>query len=284
MLYHGPYNSTKCFYVAQVTIFVGATQSYAANDSNVRVYNDDKIAALFRNPHGSASRDFKTMPDIEQLRYLLMYQSCYCDDLLGNEEAMEEIRHADLVIGEILYFCSALVADKFDLPHVIIAATSLSTPTGIVFGLPSPLSYVPQWGASLTQEFTFVDRVQNVLQWMLLYVFYIHEICPMYNELKVKYGITPSKDIHQTLGRLDLVLGQMDFTLGHPRPLLPSKYPSFKINCMLSQIFQDCKMMFLTLFVAWCLWSISKFTYSFIYLFFYLLISITQMINKKRKT
>ena len=220
--------------LVQVKIFVGATQSYAANGSNVRLYNDDKIAALFRNPPGPGFRDFKTMPDIEQLRYLLMYQSCYCDDLLGNTEAMEEIKLADLVVGEILYLCSALVADKFDLPHVVISATSLSTPTGIAFGLPSPPSYVPQWGASLTHELRFLNRAQNVLQWMLLYVFYIYDVCPIYNELKVKHGITPSKNIHETLGRLDLVLGQMDFVLGHPRPLLPSKCLSFKINCMLS--------------------------------------------------
>ena len=206
-------------------IFVGATQSYAANDSNARVYNDDKIAALFRNPPEVVSRYMMTMPDIEQLRELLMYQSCYCDDLLSNAGFMEEIKHADLVVGEILYLCSALVADKFDLPHVIISATSLSTPTGLAFGLPSPPSYVPQWGASLTQELRFVDRVKNAVQWMLLYVYHIYDLCPMFNELKVKHGITPNKNIYETLGRVDLVLGQMDFVLdGQPRPLLPSKY------------------------------------------------------------
>jgi len=207
----------------QVKIYVGATQSYAANDSIARVYNDDKIAALFRNPPEVVSSNIMAVPDIDQLRYLLMYQSCYCDDLLSNAEFMEEIRHADLVVGEILYLCSALVADKFDLPHVIISATSLSTPTGLGFGLPSPPSYVPQWGASLTKELTFVDRVKNVIQWLLLYVHYIYDLCPMFNELKVKHGITPSKNIYETLGRVDLVLGQMDFVLeGHPRPLLPN--------------------------------------------------------------
>ena len=235
-------------------IFVGATQSYAANDSKVRVYNDDKIAALFRNAPETASREVKILPDIEQLRILLMYQSCYCDDLLSNAKFMEEIRHADLVVGEILYLCSTLIADKYDLPHVIISATSLSTPTGLAFGLPSPPSYVPQWNASLTQELRFVDRVKNVVQRIILYVHYIYDICPMFNELKVKHGITPSKNIYETLGRVDLVLGQMDFSLeGQPRPLLPSKYLTFKINSMLYQITQVCDMFLLALFMAWYL-------------------------------
>ena len=210
--------------LAQVKIFVGASQGYAANDSNVRVYKDDKLtAAMMRN--GRPSSDFfKTTSDREQLRFMFVYQTLYCDDLLGNTEAMEEIKHADLVVGEILYLCSTLVADKFDLPHVIISAATLSTPTGFAFGIPSPPSYVPQWGASLTHELKFLDRVQNLVKWMLWYALYIYDVCPMFNELKVKYGITPSKNIHETLGRVDLVLGQMDFVLEDPRPLLPSKY------------------------------------------------------------
>ena len=218
---------------AQVKIFVGATQSYAANDSNVRVYKDDKLADAMTRLGASrpSSNFFKTTSDLEQLRFLFMFQILYCDDLLGNSEVMEDIKHADLVVGEILYLCSALVGDKFDLPHVIISAATLSTPTGVAFGIPSPPSYVPQWGASLTHELKFVDRVKNVVQWMLWYGFFIYDLCPMFNGLKVKHGITPSKKIHETLGRVDLILDQMDFVLEYPRPLLPSKFLGYKCNC-----------------------------------------------------
>ena len=218
---------------AQVKIFVGATQSYAANDSNVRVYKDDKLADAMTRLGASrpSSNFFKTTSDLEQLRFLFMFQILYCDDLLGNSEVMEDIKHADLVVGEILYLCSALVGDKLDLPHVIISAATLSTPTGVAFGIPSPPSYVPQWGASLTHELKFVDRVKNVVQWMLWYGFFIYDLCPMFNGLKVKHGITPNKKIHETLGRVDLILGQMDFVLEDPRPLLPSKFLGYKCNC-----------------------------------------------------
>ena len=218
---------------AQVKIFVGATQSYAANDSNVRVYKDDKLADAMTRLGASrpSSNFFKTTSDLEQLRFLFMFQILYCDDLLGNSEVMEDIKHADLVVGEMLYSCSPLVADKFDLPHVIISSATLSTPTGVAFGIPSPPSYVPQWGASLTHELKFVDRVKNVVKWMLWYGFFIYDLCPMFNGLKVKHGITPNKKIHETLGRVDLILGQMDFVLEDPRPLLPSKFLGYKCNC-----------------------------------------------------
>ncbi|KAL9988799.1 hypothetical protein ACROYT_G003287 [Oculina patagonica] len=204
----------------QVKIFVGATQSYAANDPKVRVFKDDKAATILSNP--ITSRDLKASSLRQELRMLLMLQSLYCDDMLGNKELMEEIRHADLVVGELLYLCSSLVADQLSLPHVIISASSLSTPTAFAFGLPSPPSYVPQLGVPLTHELKFVDRVKNVLQWMSINAFYVFDLCPIFNELKTKHNIAPNKSIQETLGKVDMIISQMDFTLEPARPLFPN--------------------------------------------------------------
>ena len=215
-------------------IFVGASQSYAANDPNVRVYKDDKAATLLSNP--PRARDMKAPSVREELRELLMIQSLYCDAMLGNKEIMEEIRHADLVVGKLLYLCSSLVADKFSLPHVILSPTPLSTPTAIALSLPSPLSYVPQHGVPLTHELKFVDRVKNVFQWMSINAFYVFDLCPTFSELKKKHNITTNKSIQETLGRVDMIISQMDFTLEHARPLFPSKYLCSKMNCSFLQI------------------------------------------------
>ncbi|KAJ7334418.1 hypothetical protein OS493_014732 [Desmophyllum pertusum] len=146
-------------------------------------------------------------------------QSLYCDEMFSNAELMEETKHADLVVGELFYLCGSLVADKLSLPLVIITK-SLSSPTSIALGLPSPPSYVPQW--NVPDELNFANRVQNVLNRMLLYVFYLYDVCPMYAEIKAKHNITPNKTIQETLGRADLIIGQVDFMLAPPRPLLPN--------------------------------------------------------------
>ena len=213
--------------LAQVKIFVGASQSYAANDPNVRVFKDDKAATLLRKPPSSS--DKQTISLRQELRFLLMVQSLYCDDMLGNKELIEEVKHADLVVGELLYLCSCLVVDQLSLPHVVISAGTLSTPTAFAFGLPSPPSYVPSV-YPLTNELSFVDKVQNVFQWMSLYLFYINDLCPILNEVKTKHNITPNRNIQETLGRADLIIGQMPFMLEHPRPLFPSKYLNSKLN------------------------------------------------------
>ena len=208
---------------AQVKIFVGATQSYAANDSNVRVFKDDKFAAIYRERQASGDHSKKNTDIRDELRALLKVQSVYCDEMLNDAELIREISHADVVVGELLYLCSSLVADKLSLPHVILSASTLSTPTAVAFGLPSPPSYVPQVNVPLTNELKFVDRIKNVLQWILLYHFYIYDLCPSFNEIKTRHNITTDKPIQETLGRVDLIVGQTDFTLEHPRPLLPSK-------------------------------------------------------------
>ena len=208
---------------AQVKIFVGATQSYAANDSNVRVFKDDKFAAMYREIRASSGPSMKPLGVKDLLRILSKIQSVYCDEMLNDAELIREITHADAVVGELLYLCSSLVADKLSLPHIIISASTLSTPTAVALGLPSPPSYVPQWDTSLTHELKFVDRMKNVLQWMLIHYSYVYDFCPPFNEVKTRHNITPNKTIQETLGRVDMIIGQMDFTLEYSRPLLPSK-------------------------------------------------------------
>ena len=214
--------------LAQVKIFVGASQSYAANDPNVRVYKDDKAATFFSKRY--SAREMKEATLRQELSYLLMADFLYCDDVLGNKQLMEEIRHADLVVGELLYLCSSLVADKLSLPHVILSASTLSTPTAIALGLPSPPSYVPQYAVPLTHELKFVDRVKNVFQWMSINMYYVFELCPTFNELKKKHNITPSKSVQETLGRVDMIISQMDFMLEQARPLLPSKCLCYNLS------------------------------------------------------
>ena len=59
---------------------------------------------------------------------------------------------------------------------------------------------------------------------MLNYMSYVQDLCSLYGNIKAKHNITPDKSIDETLGRVDLIIGQMHFGLEHARPLYPSKY------------------------------------------------------------
>ena len=207
--------------LSQVTIFVGESQQYAESNPHVRFFNDKSFSGQMA---ASASADIREPSVREELFVLFTVQSFYCDDMLSDAKLMEETGHADLVVGELLYLCSALVADKLSLPHVLISAASFAASPGIALGLSAPPSYVPQFSNFLSNEWSIMDRARNVLRWFSLYLSYSQDLCPIYDKIKAKYNITPNKSIQETLGRADMVIGQMNFGLEYPRPLYPSEY------------------------------------------------------------
>lgn len=139
-----------------------------------------------------------TAQTLMQLLSLLLapFHAMYCDALLKNKESMERISNADLIIGDGLYLCSSLIADRFSLPHVVIVTQTLSIPTMRVFGLPMPPAYVPQFRSSFTDRQTFARRLKNLYDWLLVYWVVYFRMTPPFQKLKAKYEITPQKGLY----------------------------------------------------------------------------------------
>ena len=204
---------------------MGSSQSYASGIANVRFFNDSKaLAQKGAHPPPSAEERKTMIGTRTELAQLYNFQAWYCDEMLSNVQLMKEVGHADLIVGELIYLCSSLIADILSLPHVTLSASSLSTPTAFAFSLPFSPSYVPQWNVHLSDEWSIFDRVWNLLRWMSNYLAYAQDLCSVFGNVKLKHNITPEKSIQETLGRVDLIIGQMHFGLEHPRPLYPSEY------------------------------------------------------------
>ena len=85
-------------------------------------------------------------------------------------------------------------------------------------------------------QFSFLQRVQNTVSWISSPIVFNFLICPPYEEIRVKHNIAPNQSIRETLGRVDLIIGQVDFPIEVPRPLLPSEYLEYsKISPALMQ-------------------------------------------------
>ena len=197
---------------------MGKTAKYATNNPHVRFFNDSKTFSTI-----TSGKQNTPLSAREQFNLLFTTQSSYCDEMLSDVELMKETNDADLVVGELWYLCSALVADKLSVPQVLISAAPLSTPSSFAVGMPAPPAFIPQISNDDNRMSNIIDRVRNVLQWMSLYWYYLQDFCPLYGNIKAKYNITPNKSIHETLGRADLIIGQVPFGLEHPRPVHPSK-------------------------------------------------------------
>ena len=198
---------------------MGTTAKYVTNNPHVRLFNDSKTFSTI-----TSGKQNTPLSAREQFNLLFTTQSSYCDEMLSDVELMKETNDADLVVGELLYLCSALVADKLSVPQILISAGPLSTPSSFAVGVPAPLAYIPQISNNDNRISNIIDRGRNVLQWILLHWYYMQDFCPLYGNIKAKYNITPNKSIHETLGRADLIIGQVPFGLEHPRPVHPSKW------------------------------------------------------------
>ena len=203
-------------FLQQLNILVGDTEKSAIGQPNTRAFKlDAKLHSMIssHSPHQATSI-------AGEFKELLELQRQYCDSLLNNKGLMEGFRSADLIIGDSLYPCSSLIADIFSLPHVIIG--SLHAP--IACGVHNPPSYVPNPLLGHSGSLGFFHRIQNTILWLGSQAFFHFIICPFYEEIKVRHNIAPNKSIRETLGRVDLIIGQVDFPIEAPRPLLPSKY------------------------------------------------------------
>lgn len=190
-----------------MVIFVGDCEKYALKDSNIRTFK-------------CSEEVIKVNPTTIAGLTVVWYH--YCDAMLGHPDNMNEAKSADLIIGDAMYLCSFLVADKFSLPHVTVLMSPLSSALGLPYNFVDLPSYIPQLFSGLTDDMNFLQRAENSLRWLVGRTTFPSVLHSIYAGLKEKYNITPEKSLQQTLQKVDIVLVQSD-PLDYPRPHLPSK-------------------------------------------------------------
>ncbi|KAL9988927.1 hypothetical protein ACROYT_G003422 [Oculina patagonica] len=194
----------------EVVNFVGDSETYALKDPHVRT---------FKSPKEANKVDVKTVDG------LMAVWRLYCDALLSHQENMEKAKTADLIIGDAVYLCSFLIADKFSLPHVTVLMSPLSTATtGLPYNFAELSSYIPQYTSRLSDDMSFLQRAKNSFLWLVNSIITPSMIREVYAGLKEKHNITPKKSLHQTFQKVDIVLFQSD-PIDYPRPLLPNTKP-----------------------------------------------------------
>ena len=190
-----------------MVIFVGECETYALKDSNIRTFK--------------CSEEINKV-DPTTINGLTVVWHHYCDAILGHPNIMNEAKSADLIIGDAMYLCSFLIADKFSLPHVTVLMSPLSTALELPYNFASLPSYIPQMLSQLTDDMNFLQRAENSLRWLLGRLTLPNMLHGVYAGLKEKYNITPEKTLQETFQKVDMVLVQSN-PLDYPRPHLPSK-------------------------------------------------------------
>ena len=212
------------FFLLQVKIYMGLSSRSFCESPLTHFFNDTKSSSKLKT---TGSKHVSSTNPRTMLATLYDMQSSYCDEMLADSQLMEEVSHVDLVVGEFIYLCSALVADQFSLPHVLLSPGPMSLPMEFAVNLPSSPSYSRQFGNSVPNtQWSLFDRATNLLYWAFAYFSYSHDLCASFGHVKAKHNIKPKKSIQETLSKVDMVISQVPFGFGleDPRSVYPSKY------------------------------------------------------------
>ncbi|XP_057646028.1 UDP-glucuronosyltransferase 3A1-like [Chionomys nivalis] len=144
-----------------------------------------------------------------------------CSHFLGREDIMDSLRkeNFDLLFFDYLDLCSYLIAEKLEKKFVTFLPMQFSY---MNFGLPSPLSYVPVCGSSLTDQMDFWGRVKNFL---MFFNFSLkqREIFSQYDASIQEHFAEDSRPVlSDLLLKAELSFVNSDFALEFARPLFPN--------------------------------------------------------------
>lgn len=156
---------------------------------------------------------------------LVEFQNALCEGVLNSTEMLKEVKNFDLLVYDSpAGMCGVLVSELLNIPRVQIQYHP-NSPFGFDNMIPMPVSYVPGLFSGLSDEMTFMERIINLLSYLLIKTFWIDLVySSAMNDHKIKYKIKPGKSYQDSIGDAELVLIEADFALEYPQPLLPGIY------------------------------------------------------------
>uniref|UniRef100_A0A3P9MPT0 UDP-glucuronosyltransferase n=1 Tax=Oryzias latipes TaxID=8090 RepID=A0A3P9MPT0_ORYLA len=126
----------------------------------------------------------------------------------------------DLVLSDPCWGGGAILAKYMKLPLVYYVRWQLGEDAH--FGMaPSPLSYIPVTGSGFTDKMTFLERVKNMILFLVTYM--QNDLIGrwVYQPTCDKY-LGPDHDFNQIKTDADIWLMRSDFVFDYPRPTMPN--------------------------------------------------------------
>ncbi|XP_066286542.1 UDP-glucuronosyltransferase 2C1-like [Branchiostoma lanceolatum] len=149
----------------------------------------------------------------------------HCSLLLGDSNLVDRLRTSQhsVVISDPFFPCAAILSAHLDtrVPHIAVTRGDRYFLDVKATGVPLPLSYVPFVFTDLTDNMTFVQRLQNVVLSTLGPMALRRAISSSHDGL-VRTYIGEEETIQSVTSRTDLWLYQTDNVLDYPRPSMPN--------------------------------------------------------------
>lgn len=142
--------------------------------------------------------------------------------MFENKALMQSLRDTqyDAVLLDPGLPVGVLVAHELKLPTVFNVRW-ITSGEGHFVVAPSPVSYVPTSGCTVSDKMTFWQRVQNMFHYVLNICIDRFIVSPHYDRLVERY-FNPDVNFYHLLQGADIWLMRVDFVFEFPRPTMPN--------------------------------------------------------------
>ncbi|XP_062276357.1 UDP-glucuronosyltransferase 2C1-like [Scomber scombrus] len=146
----------------------------------------------------------------------------YVSAMLDDQELMRNMKDSkfDLVLTDPCWGGGVILAKYLNLP-LVYNVRWLIAGEGHFSIAPSPLSYIPITGSGYTDKMMFLERVKNMVMYLITQMRHTIVIKQVYQKMCDKY-LGPDNDYHQLNIDADLWLMRVDFVFEYPRPTMPN--------------------------------------------------------------
>lgn len=143
-----------------------------------------------------------------------------CEDLLNDRALLKSLGRVDLIVCDITSICCAIVADLLKVNRVDLAPIGFVDPyVSFIHNFPSPVAYVPHGTVKLPKRMSFLERLQNLLLYILGYVMHEFVFMPPFEDLwRTHVKDSKFSSLSEVFRATGLLIIPNDFALDFPRP------------------------------------------------------------------
>ncbi|XP_030018396.1 UDP-glucuronosyltransferase 2C1-like isoform X4 [Sphaeramia orbicularis] len=142
--------------------------------------------------------------------------------MFDDQELLRKLKDSnfDLVLTDPCWGHGIILAKYLNLPLVYNVRWLIAGEAHFSLA-PSPVSYIPITGTGYTDKMTFLQRVKNMMVYLITKIHYYSMITQTYQKLCEKY-LGPNSDFFELSLSADLWLMRVDFVFEYPRPTMPN--------------------------------------------------------------
>uniref|UniRef100_A0A9L0IHG0 UDP-glucuronosyltransferase 2C1-like n=1 Tax=Equus asinus TaxID=9793 RepID=A0A9L0IHG0_EQUAS len=184
-------------------------------------FNNDFYTAIFELPRLSW---WDTQVKLIELnKNFLRTLKRACDSAITNTELLSRLQAAkfDICVADPLSFCGELLAELLNIPFIYSFRFSEGNVIERVCGgLPSPSSYVPGSTTGLTDNMTFVQRLENWLFYTMNDMMFLYFLFPEWDDYYSKVLGKPTT-LCEIIRKAAMWLIRTSWEFEFPYPYLP---------------------------------------------------------------